>query len=254
MPFHKFIPSYHHHFGRQCRVADYGYTKLKELFEALPHMIQIMGEGSRTMITLAHRAQIKRFTSDLLRVLKSQTTKQVSLASRIHFNVPYMYLFSFYKIKVSMLDLPGLFEKVMCKPFRIADYGVCDVEDLLLEISETSVVLSGTGDDIVISLPKREQTLDEVERTHQFAQECIELLKHAPECRLPFNKFIPSYHHHFGRQCRVADYGFTKLIELFEAVPGTVEVTEDPDGERLLQLTDSERLAVVAEHIAVLIK
>ena len=29
MPFHKFIPSYHHHFGRQCRVADYGYTKLK---------------------------------------------------------------------------------------------------------------------------------------------------------------------------------------------------------------------------------
>ena len=41
MPFHKFIPSYHHHFGRQCRVADYGYTKLKDLFEALPHVIQV---------------------------------------------------------------------------------------------------------------------------------------------------------------------------------------------------------------------
>ena len=30
----------------------------------------------------------------------------------------------------------------------------------------------------------------------------IELLRHVPDCRLPFNKFIPAYHHHFGRQCR----------------------------------------------------
>jgi meiosis arrest female protein 1 len=140
MPFHKFIPSYHHHFGRQCRVADYGYTKLKELFEALPHVVQIMGEGSRAMITLSHRAQIKRFTSDLLRALKSQTTKQVSL-----------------------VDFPGLFAKVMSKPFKISDYGVCDVEDLLIEISETSIVLSTvvTGpdghEDLMIAIPKREQ-------------------------------------------------------------------------------------------------
>lgn len=68
MPFHKFIPMYHHFFGRQCRVADYGYTKLKDLFEALPHVVQIIGEGSRAMITLSHRAQVKRFTSDLLKV------------------------------------------------------------------------------------------------------------------------------------------------------------------------------------------
>jgi meiosis arrest female protein 1 len=83
------------------RVADYGYTKLKELFEALPHIIQIMGEGSRAMITLSHRAQLKRFTSDLLRVLKSQSSKQVSL-----------------------FDFPQVFEKVMNRVFRISDYGV----------------------------------------------------------------------------------------------------------------------------------
>lgn len=52
----------------------------------------------------------------------------------------------------------------------------------------------------------------------------------------------------------MADYGFSKLIELFEAVPGTVEVTEDADGERLLQLTDSERLQVVGDHITKLIR
>merc|ERR1719483_1381938 len=88
--------------------------------------------------------------------------------------------------------------------------------------------------------------------TRKFAEECLELLKHVPECRLPFNKFIPAYHHHFGRQCRVADYGFTKLIELFEAIPTTIEITEDVDGERILQLTDSERLNVVGDHIGFL--
>ena len=50
VPFHKFIPNYHHYFGRQCRVADYGYTKLKDLFEALPHVVQIIGEGSRYVL------------------------------------------------------------------------------------------------------------------------------------------------------------------------------------------------------------
>ena len=86
-------------------MADYGYTKLKELFEALPHIIQIMGEGSRAMITLSHRAQLKRFTSDLLRVLKSQPSKQVAL-----------------------LDLPQIFEKVMNRTFRVNDYGVSVVK------------------------------------------------------------------------------------------------------------------------------
>lgn len=94
------------------------------------------------------------------------------------------------------------------RTFKICDYGVCDLEDLLLEISETSVVLTTIDDELMVAIPKREQTLDEVERTHQFAQECVELLRHAPDCRLPFNKFIPSYHHHFGRQCRK---GFSKV-------------------------------------------
>ena len=47
----------------------------------------------------------------------------------------------------------------------------------------------------------------------------------------------------------MSDYGFTKLIELFEAIPMTVEITEDADGERILQLTDTERLAVLADQV-----
>lgn len=41
MPMSKFIPSYHHHFAKQCRVSDYGYSKLLELLEAVPHVLQV---------------------------------------------------------------------------------------------------------------------------------------------------------------------------------------------------------------------
>lgn len=116
LPFNRFIPAYHHHFGRQCRVADYGFTKLIDLLEALAHTVQVraflgnfrrldvqarsssvqpplmpihanscqfaqvMGDGNKRVVTLSHRAQVRRFTSDLLRVLKAQASKQVPLS------------------------------------------------------------------------------------------------------------------------------------------------------------------------------
>ena len=58
----------------------------------------------------------------------------------------------------------------------------------------------------------------------QFSREVVDLLKRMPGCQMSFSKFIPSYHHHFGRQCRVADFGFTKLQELFEAIPHVLQV------------------------------
>jgi len=35
-----------------------------------------------------------------------------------------------------------------------------------------------------------------------FSRELVDLLKTSTGCRMPFSKFIPAYHHHFGRQCR----------------------------------------------------
>jgi hypothetical protein len=58
----------------------------------------------------------------------------------------------------------------------------------------------------------------------QFSREVIDLLKTQPSCILPVSNFIPSYHHHFGKQCRVSDYGYSKLIELLEAVPHVLQV------------------------------
>lgn len=56
------------------------------------------------------------------------------------------------------------------------------------------------------------------------SRELVDLLKTCTHCTMSFNRFIPAYHHHFGRQCRVADYGFTKLIDLLEALPNIVQV------------------------------
>lgn len=58
----------------------------------------------------------------------------------------------------------------------------------------------------------------------QFSREIIDLLKSQPSCIMPMSKFIPSYHHHFAKQCRVSDYGYTKLLELLEAVPHVLQV------------------------------
>lgn len=64
-----------------------------------------------------------------------------------------------------------------------------------------------------------------MERTKQFGKEVVDLLRHQPHCRMAFSKFIPTYHHHFGRQCKLSYYGFTKLMELFEAIPNIVMVS-----------------------------
>lgn len=56
-------------------------------------------------------------------------------------------------------------------------------------------------------------------------RELVDLLKTTDKCQILLSKFIPAYHHHFGRQCRVADYGYTKLLDLFESIPHVAQVS-----------------------------
>ncbi|KAK5640804.1 hypothetical protein RI129_009351 [Pyrocoelia pectoralis] len=226
----RFVPTYHHHFGRQCRLADYGFTKLTDLFEAISHCVQILGYGEKKMITLTHTVQVRRFTSDLLRVLKGQALQRVSLG-----------------------NFPVAYEKVFHKSFNPTDYGLCELEDLLAEISEGTVTVSKVDEVYTIAIPKREQTPEQIERTNQFRSEIEEFLCQSPYCSILFDKFIPAYHRHFARQCKVSDYGFTKLVELFEAIPETVEVEEVSDTERRVKLKLHTALEVLGGQIRSLI-
>ncbi|XP_041640197.1 meiosis regulator and mRNA stability factor 1 isoform X4 [Cheilinus undulatus] len=230
MPMSKFIPSYHHHFAKQCRVSDYGYSKLLELLEAVPHVLQILGMGTKRLLTLTHRAQVKRFTQDLLKLLKFQASKQVAITD---FMQAYHWCFS--------------------RDWRVVDYGICDLMDLLNEIPDTTITITHQDTDTVISVPKRERTVEEMERTKQFGKEVVDLLRHQPHCRMPFSKFIPTYHHHFGRQCKLSYYGFTKLMELFEAIPDILMVLECGE-EKVLTLTEVERIKALAAQLVKLLR
>ncbi|XP_030583725.1 meiosis regulator and mRNA stability factor 1 isoform X3 [Archocentrus centrarchus] len=228
-PISKFIPSYHHHFAKQCRVSDYGFSKLLELLEAVPHVLQILGMGTKHLLTLTHRAQVKRFTQDLLKLLKFQASKQVAIKD---FMQAYHWCFS--------------------RDWRVTDYGICDLMDLLTEIPDTTITITQQPTDTVISVPKKERTMEEVERTKQFGKEVVDLLRHQPHCRMPFSKFIPTYHHHFGRQCKLSHYGFTKLMELFEAIPDVLIVVDGADG-REVQLINRKSLRSLTSQLLALL-
>nr|XP_032649308.1 meiosis regulator and mRNA stability factor 1 isoform X5 [Chelonoidis abingdonii] len=230
IPVSKFIPTYHHHFAKQCRVSDYGYSKLMDLLEAVPHVLQILGMGSKRLLTLTYRAQVKRFTQDLLKLLKSQASKQVIVRE---FLQAYHWCFS--------------------KDWDVTEYGVCELADIISEIPDTTICLSQQDNEMVICIPKRERTQEEIERTKQFSKEVVDLLRHQPHFRMPFNKFIPSYHHHFGRQCKLAYYGFTKLLELFEAIPDVLQVLECGE-EKILTLTEVERVKALAAQLVKLLR
>lgn len=204
LKFSRFIPAYHNHFGKQCRVADYGYTKLIDLFEALSSVVQVMGDGENRQITLTHKSQVRRFTSDLLRILRAQTTKSILMS-----------------------QLTQCFENILGKKFDITDYGVCDIQDILTGLANNNIIVVNAIPqmmDIMISIPKRKQSAMEVEKTSVFAGEVVELFKRAAQFVIPFEKFACSYHYQFGYQCRLCDYGFSKLVDLMEAISGLVEV------------------------------
>ncbi len=42
---------------------------------------------------------------------------------------------------------------------------------------------------------------------------------------MPINKVVPSYKEHFKKDLVTANYGFSKLIKLLEAVPEVLEVS-----------------------------
>jgi meiosis arrest female protein 1 len=52
---------------------------------------------------------------------------------------------------------------------------VCELDDILGEVSENTVVVTNcnNGEDRMIAIPKREQTAEEIKRTRHFATEVI---------------------------------------------------------------------------------
>lgn len=233
MKFTRFIPAYHNHFGKQCRVADYGYTRLIELFEALSPVVQVMGDGENRHITLTHRTQIRRFTNDLLKILRSRANKSILLS-----------------------QLPMVFSSAQNRLFDVTDYGVCDIFDIVdgLVYSNSITTKVYNDNDVLISIVKRKQTAIELEKTCTFAGEVVDLFRKSPQFSILFKKFVRSYHYHFGYQCRLSDYGLLKLADLLEAISGIVEMEQSNDEDRKIYLNYQVALRIFAEQVQEIIK
>jgi hypothetical protein len=115
------------------------------------------------------------------------------------------------------------------------------------------------------------------------------MLRVLPNFSIPFEKFIPSYQyvsrasrflahfvvrlfsHHFGYQCKVQAYGFSRLIDLLEELSSVVQVShsictncsshrlsrqiiEDKNGEKIVQLTNDTINQAIALNIEQLIR
>lgn len=80
LPVSKFVSAYHQYFSRQCRVADYGFSKIIDLLSAIPKSIQILGDGNKRIMTITHRCQMKRFTNDIIRILKNKPQRSMSIS------------------------------------------------------------------------------------------------------------------------------------------------------------------------------
>ncbi|KAL7979170.1 hypothetical protein Chor_015194 [Crotalus horridus] len=254
MSVNKFIPMYHHHFAKQCRVSDYGYSKLIELLESVPHVLQILGIGTKRLLTLTHRAQVKRFTQDLLKLLKSQASKRVIVKEFLH---AYHWCFS--------------------KDWDVTEYGVCELVDLISEIPDTTISLLLQDNEMVICIPKRERTKEEMERTKQFCKEVVlecgeekilmlteaeqvkalaaqvvKLLRSQKDKCLMMADVLAEYAKTFGYPLRLQDYDVGSVPALVQKLCHVIKVVHVESGKQL-QLINKKSLRTLTSHLLVLL-
>uniref|UniRef100_A0A7N6FJT6 Meiosis regulator and mRNA stability factor 1 n=1 Tax=Anabas testudineus TaxID=64144 RepID=A0A7N6FJT6_ANATE len=222
MPISKFIPSYHHHFAKQCRVSDYGYSKLLELLEAVPHVLQILGMGTKRLLTLTHRAQVKRFTQDLLKLLKFQASKQVAIRD---FMQAYHWSLSYY----GFTKLMELFEAI--PDILMVSKALTSNHNLVLECGEEKVL-----------------TLTEVERIKALAAQLVKLLRAQKNSSLPVSQLLTEYSKTFGYGLRLQDYDANSLPALLTKLCHVVKVVDGSEG-REVQLINRKSLRLLTSQL-----
>lgn len=215
LPLHQFIPAFHRHFGRQCRLADYGCTRLLDLLAAIGHIVEILGQGSTRLVTLTHDAQLGRFAGDVKAVLEDPGSPQTLLLS----------------------NLPQRYQDVHRRSLRVAHYGACCLDDLLRALPKSMVLVEHRAGNTLLMLPERGPTEEEAGRLREFASELVKLL--GEKGGLLLSQLSPAYHQKYGRKLRTNRYGpFRKLLSLLESIPDVVEV-HGTGNRRMVQLTSA---------------
>ena len=69
-------------------------------------------------------------------------------------------------------------------------------------------------------------TLTQSLKVKAFQKDLKALLESQPDGCIALGNFVSVYMRFFGRKCKIATFGFSKLTELMEAVPQVAKVTE----------------------------
>lgn len=171
---------------------------------------------------------LSTFTSKLLTLLNIHMGSMSLLRYYWFSNIWHTYfknIFSFQEC----------FEQECHESLPIAENGV-PLEHLVTCVPNVEIKLVGPNKNVKVIQQKISQLdINEdqsriapslVPNVNLLCREVVDLLKTTDKCQLLLTKFIPAYHHHFGRQCRVADYGYTKLLDLFESISHVVQVSQ----------------------------
>lgn len=150
-------------------------------------------------------------------------------------------------------ELPLLYERHFSRYFDIRDYGVCYLDDMLAELSDSAVLRKELNHRTFIQIPRVVQADEERACTLKLEHDVVDMLRHKPRFSIRINKFMPTYHHHFGRQCKLSNYGFVKLVDLIEAMPRCVQ-TYVKDDVQFVQLQPEIQFEIVCQNVVKIIE
>uniref|UniRef100_A0A1B6DPC6 HTH OST-type domain-containing protein n=1 Tax=Clastoptera arizonana TaxID=38151 RepID=A0A1B6DPC6_9HEMI len=225
--FKQLIELCYNHFGEEC-IQNSGFSKLKDLMLDLSDYIQVIGSDYNQVAVLTPEIQRNYFSEVLRQILRNTPNKQ--------FKLP---------------EFEMLHERLLGIKFDPVCYGLCYLEDLLTQFDGSLINVTGSGPSYVVSLQENnEMTKKNILR---FESEVLELLSLSPDYRLEFSKFIGAYYQHFKRNCKISDYGFTRLAPLLNSMSHIVKI-EDIGNIRYIVLTIEKKIYVVGQQILHLLK
>ncbi|XP_073707798.1 meiosis regulator and mRNA stability factor 1 [Garra rufa] len=236
LPLYKFTETYERKFGHKLVVSD---------LYRLPEVVCVREQGGGRLVCLLSSTQARQSPLGSAHSHDSSNTASPVLFEELEYHEPVC------KRHCTQQDFSesDFDPDSYMIPFVLVSLKVLAAHvHSLLQSHEGTVPLLR-----ILRESSYKRTVEEVERTRQFGKEVVDLLRHQPHFRMPFSKFIPTYHHHFGRQCKLSYYGFTKLMELFEAIPDVLLVLECGE-ERLLALTEVERVKALAAQLVKLLR
>lgn len=114
IPLDSFLDYYLCRFNKPCAPKDYGVKNLDELLGKLNQVVQILGSGSKRQLTLSHEVQMYRFSSAVEDLLKNDGRNEYDIS-----------------------DLLDLFKSKYGKDFEARNYGLCTIEDLLMNVRDS---------------------------------------------------------------------------------------------------------------------